>query len=314
MKFFRNSILLPLLGLIVGIGIGLLYTWQISPVTYVDADPSILRADFKDQYRIVIAAAYASTHDLPRARARLELLKDPDLIGELSAQAQRMMADGESNQSVQPLAQLAADLEKGYASLALPTATATKLSFAGTPFTPFVETPGAETPTAEEILESETPDPLVVSTLPFEQTPLAPQELELVTATPRPTSTPTKGVERPFALADQETVCDPNLTPGLLQFVLTDSRRDPVASKSSSHGTRVKTTCTPGSNPRLGTATLISSCRRIPFTASAWWKAAPLSPIFLRRPARAITVKVTSAGCCSPFNSHETDRFSLKPD
>jgi hypothetical protein len=229
MKFFRNSILLPLLGLIVGIGIGLLYTWQISPVTYVDADPSILRADFKDQYRIVIAAAYASTHDLPRARARLELLKDPDLIGELSAQAQRMMADGESNQSVQPLAQLAADLEKGYASLALPTATATKLSFAGTPFTPFVETPGAETPTAEEILESETPDPLVVSTLPFEQTPLAPQELELVTATPRPTSTPTKGVERPFALADQETVCDPNLTPGLLQFVLTDSRRDPVA-------------------------------------------------------------------------------------
>jgi hypothetical protein len=140
-----------------------------------------------------------------------------------------MMADGESNQSVQPLAQLAADLEKGYASLALPTATATKLSFAGTPFTPFVETPGAETPTAEEILESETPDPLVVSTLPFEQTPLAPQELELVTATPRPTSTPTKGVERPFALADQETVCDPNLTPGLLQFVLTDSRRDPVA-------------------------------------------------------------------------------------
>lgn len=229
MKFFRSSILLPLLGLIVGIGLGLLYTWQISPVTYVDADPSILRADFKDQYRIVIAAAYASTHDLPRARARLELLKDPDLIGELSAQAQRMMAGGASNQSVQPLAQLAADLEKGYASLALPTATATKLSFAGTPFTPFVETPGAETPTAEEVLESETPDPLVVSTLPFEQTPLAPQELELVTATPRPTSTPTKGVDRPFALADQETVCDPNLTPGLLQFVLTDSRRDPVA-------------------------------------------------------------------------------------
>jgi hypothetical protein len=97
----------------------------------------------------------------------------------------------------------------------------------GTPFTPFVDTPGAKTPTAEEVLESEPPDPLIISTLPFEQTPLAPQEL--VTATPRPTSTPTKGVERPFALVDQETVCDPNLTPGLLQFNLTDSRRDPVA-------------------------------------------------------------------------------------
>lgn len=228
MKFFRSSTFL-LIGFIAGIGLGVLYSWQISPVTYVDADPSILRSDFKDQYRIVIAAAYASTHDLPRARARLELLKDPDPVGELSAQAQRMLAGGESNQSAQPLAQLAADLERGYASLALQTGTATRISFAGTPFTPFVETPGAETPTAEEILDSETPDPLAVSTLPFEQTLLAPQEIELVTATPRPTSTPTKEVDRPFALVDQQTVCDPNLTPGLLQFNLTDSRRDPMA-------------------------------------------------------------------------------------
>lgn len=227
MNFSRNSIFSILLGLFAGIGLGLLYSWRISPVTYVDAEPSILRADFKDQYRIVIAAAYASTHDLPRARARLELLKDPDPVSELSAQAQRMLAGGESNQSVQPLAQLAADLEKGYASLALPTATATKLSFAGTPFTPFVDTPEAETPTAEEILEPETPDPLVVSTLPFEQTPLAPQEL--VTATPRPTFTPTAGIDTPFALISQDTVCDPNLDPGLLQFSLMDSRRDQVS-------------------------------------------------------------------------------------
>jgi len=140
MKLSRSSILSTLLGLLAGLGLGLFYSWRISPVTYVDADPSILRADFKDQYRVVIAAAYESTHDLPRARARLELLKDPDPVGELSAQAQRMLAGGESNQNAQPLAQLAADLEQGYASLAQPTATITKISFVGTPFTPLANT------------------------------------------------------------------------------------------------------------------------------------------------------------------------------
>jgi hypothetical protein len=229
MRLSRSSIFYILLGLFAGFGLGLLYSWRISPVTYVDAEPSILRADFKDQYRIVISAAYASTHNLPRARARLELLKDPDPVGKLSAQAQRMLANGESNQSVQPLAQLAADLQQGYASLALPPTTVTKASFVGTPFTAVANTPGLETPTAEEILEpaTEVSEMPVVSTLPFEQTPLAPQVVS--TPTPRPTSTPTKGIDTPFALVGQDMVCNPDLEPGLLQFTFIDSRRKQVA-------------------------------------------------------------------------------------
>ncbi len=231
MKFSPTSIFSILLGLGAGIGLGLLYSWQISPVTYVDAEPSILRADFKDQYRIVIASAYASTHDLPRARARLELLKDPNLVGELSAQAQRMLAGGESNQNAQPLAQLANDLQQGYASLALSSPTATKLSFVGTPFTAVAVTPKPGTPTAETGLEESTltPEPpqgLVIGTLPFEQTLLAPQGF--ATVTPRPTFTPTKGIDMPFTLVGQDTICDPNLKSGLLQFSLMDSRRNQV--------------------------------------------------------------------------------------
>ena len=83
----------------------------------MDANPAILRADFKDQYRVVIAASYASTHDLARARARLELLGDTDPIGELSAQAQRMVGAGESLENIQPLAQLATDLQQGFVSI-----------------------------------------------------------------------------------------------------------------------------------------------------------------------------------------------------
>jgi hypothetical protein len=85
--FLRSTILYLTLALLAGFGLGLAYSWLISPVTYVDANPAILRADFKDQYRIVIAASYTTSHDLARARARLELLSDTDPIGELSEAA-----------------------------------------------------------------------------------------------------------------------------------------------------------------------------------------------------------------------------------
>src|SRR3970040_1448363 len=100
---FHNTTLNLILALLTGLVLVLAYSCFISPVTYVDANPAILRADFKDQYRVVIAASYASTHDLPRARARLELLSDTNPIGELSAQAQRMVGLGESLGRALPL-------------------------------------------------------------------------------------------------------------------------------------------------------------------------------------------------------------------
>src|SRR5690349_23625598 len=97
MRFdFRNGTFPLILALLAGFGLGLAYSWKFSPVTYVDASPAILRSDFKDQYRLVIAASYASTRDIARASARLELLGDADPVAELSAQAQRMLASGET--------------------------------------------------------------------------------------------------------------------------------------------------------------------------------------------------------------------------
>ena len=232
MRPFRSSIIYILLGLFAGLGLGLLYSWQISPVTYVDASPSILRADFKDQYRILIAAAYASSHDLPRAQSRLELLSNTDPTSDLSAQAQRMLANGASKESVQSLAQLAADLQQGYASLSLPAATDTGKPFASTPFnaitgTPNLATPSLEAGSEEEVTPTTEFSAPVVGTLPFEQTPLAPQQLS--TPTPRITFTPTKEIETPFTLVGQDTICDPNLDQGLLQFSFMDSHRKQVA-------------------------------------------------------------------------------------
>ena len=41
---------LPLLALLIGIALGLVYGWIISPVEYVDTTPDTLRADYRADY------------------------------------------------------------------------------------------------------------------------------------------------------------------------------------------------------------------------------------------------------------------------
>lgn len=186
--------------LILGLALGLYYAWILSPVQVVDAVPSALRADFKDQYRAVIAAAYAANSDLPRAQARLALLGDADPYAALSAQAQRALAAGDALASFQ-LAQLASAMQGN--SPAVPSSTPTN--------------PAAQLPSV-----AETPLP----TLPPTSTP---SEFEtpfpFYTATPHPTRTPTPRPGAPFELASQETVCDETLAEGLLQVVAQTAAR-----------------------------------------------------------------------------------------
>lgn len=218
MRFdFRNNTLHIILALLLGFGLGLIYAWMISPVTYVDASPAILRVDFKDQYRSVIAASYASTYNLPRASERLKLLGDIDPVGELSAQAQRMLAAGEPFEDVRPIAQLATDLQQGFASVPI-----TNVPIVEVPDTPTLETPFVEpTIVLTETFVFDEP------TLSFEQTLVIPEQ-PLTTATPRPTSRPNPAAGEPFTLVGQDTVCDPSLKEGLLQVILMDSRRRQV--------------------------------------------------------------------------------------
>ena len=209
-----------LLALLAGLGLGLVYAWTISPARVIDAEPVALRADFKDHYRSAIAAAYAATGDIARAQARLLLLGDSDSIEALNAQAQRMLASGQSFDEADQVAALAFALDQ--TAVGVPTVIPTTQRTDNTPdavnTANIVVTINAVTSTF----------PPSTSEVPIELTE-TPQTIETQTTsippTPRPTRTfiPTAGA--PFALTEQESVCDPNLPDGLLQVLVFNSNR-----------------------------------------------------------------------------------------
>jgi hypothetical protein len=194
--------------LIIGAALGLSYAWMISPTRYVDTVPSSLRADFKDQFRIAISAAYTSTGDIQRARARLALLGDEDSLQALSAQAQQMLANGMDFETANQIAQLASDLQGK--NIAQP-----------------VDTQTIFTPLANTTL---IPSPNVTDIPPQTESPSTPDQPpgQLSTPTPRPTQKPTATSGAPFIVLSQETVCKPNLTEALLQVYAIDSHRRPL--------------------------------------------------------------------------------------
>ena len=213
MKRFPWDLLLVLLA---GLGIGLVYAWAISPLRVFDSEPVALRDDFKDQFRSAIAASYAANGNLPRARARLSLLKDADPMEALNAQAQRTIASGQFAQADQ-LAALAFALENG-----------TILPATSTPITGNINPIDSEPtvtlfPSPEEIPFEFTGTPEPIETQSGEPQPVP------GTATPRPTRTPLPTQGAPFALIGQDTICDPNLPDGLLQVIVFNSNRRQLA-------------------------------------------------------------------------------------
>ncbi|NOY97861.1 MAG: hypothetical protein GXP40_01485, partial [Chloroflexi bacterium] len=206
-----------LAGLILGIGLGLLFAWVVSPVEYTDTPPSLLRADFKDQYRAAIAAAYISTGDLGRAQTRLALLGDPDPVQALTVQAQRTLAEGGSPETLQALAMLAVAIQQeGTENAIAGTGTARPTR---TPRLPTkTGTPATSTPV--EIPPTHTPPAPATSTQTFPP-PNSP--------TPRPTRTPTPTLGAPYVLTAQDTICSLNLTEGLLMVYVSNAAGKPVA-------------------------------------------------------------------------------------
>lgn len=188
-----------LTGLVLGLGIGLLISVVISPVRYIETAPSSLAEEYKDGYRWLIARAYQANGDLVRAEQRLALLGDASPQEALAAQAQRMLAAGESVEKARVLADLASAL---LSAAEQPTRAATAAP--SDAVSPGAE--GAPTPALDQL--TRTPMP---------------------TFTPRSNPSPLPTAGAPFFLDVQQEVCDPALPEGLLQIELKDAQGQPAA-------------------------------------------------------------------------------------
>jgi hypothetical protein len=166
--FGAKHVIFLVVGVAVGLSLGLVVTWQIWPVEYYDTDPADLRAEHKDDYVVMIAAAYAQDDDLGIASFRLGQLGLEDDKQAVLALFQRY-GDAGYTEETQSLARLAYDL--GVTDVAL---------------LPYIEQPTATSTPSPVPMPTETPTTAPVPTVtPMESTATA-------TSAPQPTSTPTQ--------------------------------------------------------------------------------------------------------------------------
>jgi hypothetical protein len=240
-------------GLILGVVVGLLYAWVISPTHFVDTFPSALSSEYKDRYRALIAAAYMADGNLVRAKARLDLLKDSDVYTTLAQQAQRSLATGNNPEEARALGLLSVALGQGGAPAATisapvtPTMQTTAQAILATVSqrTPDITSPPTLTSTATATVTLQpsatlTSTPAVSETQsassgtqPVTFTPAArrtstPTATLAPTLTPLPTATPSPTPGAPFVLDKQDRICDPNLKDPSIQVLASDAAGQPV--------------------------------------------------------------------------------------
>jgi len=215
-----------LTGLVLGLAVGLLISWVLSPVKYVDTAPFSLRGDYKDVYRGLIAAAYQADGDLGRARSRLALLGDADPARALVDQAQESMVDGKAGEEARSLAGLAAAMGGNPNQIA-----ALRLSPSPATPTPAVLTPTL-VPSSPTLSPTVTPGPTLTATVSTADALLSatprPSATRAPTDTPQPSRTPTLTPGPPFVVADQKKLCDPSLNVSILQVQVNDAAGKPV--------------------------------------------------------------------------------------
>lgn len=100
-----------LIAIALGILVGLVYGWVVTPVQYVDTSPDSLRQDFKADYVLMVAEAYQAEGDLSLAVRRLALLGDDPPV-EIVARARAFATDiGYAREDLDRMQALERDLQ-----------------------------------------------------------------------------------------------------------------------------------------------------------------------------------------------------------
>ncbi len=116
-SFIDNTIMLRwlkyigslLVGLIIGGGIGLLLGWLVWPTEYTEATPLILEDEYRQDYLLMAAAAYAVDGDLVVATERIDSLGVNGRNHLFDITIDTILTGG-NEQHIHQLVQLAADL------------------------------------------------------------------------------------------------------------------------------------------------------------------------------------------------------------
>jgi hypothetical protein len=156
-----------LFGLVVGLVVGLAYTWLIDPLQPVNTDPSYLDAACQKEWVRLLALSYVVDPDLQRAHARLDGLAQDDVAAALGEMIEEYSAAGHPARTMRRLTSLADALDvytpAMLAYLQSPTATSVLTPSPGAPpatRTPATSTLPGATPTPTEIPSTPTYTPL----------------------------------------------------------------------------------------------------------------------------------------------------------
>ena len=95
------------MGVLLGLALGLLYTWKIEPVQYYDTYPPLLQIEYRADWIRMTALACGQEGSLERARVRLQNLPPEEVRREVGAALDAAVAGGRPLPVLQRMAMLA---------------------------------------------------------------------------------------------------------------------------------------------------------------------------------------------------------------
>lgn len=197
-----------LLGLLLGLAGGLLYSWVLSPVVYTDASPSRLNDTYTDEYLFLVSQSYALTGDWAQAQERVAALQLDNAPQRVASLFEQSLREGRPAPHVRNLAFFTQRLGGQSPALSLfgptpqpPPVTPTQASLAATATATLLPTPSPTSP------PTRTPPP---------------------TLTPSPTLQPSATPRPDFQLLSQQRVCDPDGPATRIEVFTLDIDEEPL--------------------------------------------------------------------------------------
>ena len=203
------------IALLIGIVTAVWLSWSVFPLSQPVGSPAVFRTDYRQDYIYMVSESLAQNGDFEQAKARLELLEEPDLPQTIVLELERYLREGRPADEVRHMARLAQGLGAEGAALDLFAPTVVPDTVAAIP-----------TPTRiDQIAESGSPETEATATATLLPTPTTIIE---PTNTPIPVET-LSSAQLAFQLIDQEEVCTPLEELVEIEVFVQDSEGDGLA-------------------------------------------------------------------------------------